>query len=157
MTTILHTIAGDAYGICRIRIAWKPGKVFENICMGPMFKFRCARGHGRAIGRNGSRGAVDYKYRTSMVWVVDNIVSLPRERRLSAILFIQNLRIGTWGSETTAMALEYDAKGMPFRRLGPSGLRVPLFSLGGCTLSAHCPTNYLLKGSRCKGLPLGEL
>ncbi|KAL1761194.1 NADP-dependent oxidoreductase domain-containing protein, partial [Schizophyllum commune] len=27
--------------------------------------------------------------------------------------------------------LEYDAKNMPFRRLGPSGLRVPLFSLGG--------------------------
>ena len=26
---------------------------------------------------------------------------------------------------------EYDSKGMPFRRLGPSGLRVPLFSLGG--------------------------
>ncbi|KAG2022519.1 hypothetical protein CC2G_000260 [Coprinopsis cinerea AmutBmut pab1-1] len=26
---------------------------------------------------------------------------------------------------------EYKAKGMPFRRLGPSGLRVPLFSLGG--------------------------
>lgn len=27
--------------------------------------------------------------------------------------------------------LEYDAKNMPFRRLGPSGLRVPVFSLGG--------------------------
>ena len=27
---------------------------------------------------------------------------------------------------------EYDPKGMPFRCLGPSGLRVPLFSLGGC-------------------------
>ncbi|KAI5893618.1 Aldo/keto reductase [Schizophyllum commune H4-8] len=27
--------------------------------------------------------------------------------------------------------LEYDVKNMPFRRLGPSGLRVPLFSLGG--------------------------
>ncbi|KAF8901948.1 voltage-gated potassium channel beta-2 subunit [Mucidula mucida] len=27
--------------------------------------------------------------------------------------------------------LEFDPKGMPFRRLGPSGLRVPLFSLGG--------------------------
>jgi voltage-dependent potassium channel beta subunit len=26
---------------------------------------------------------------------------------------------------------EYDPKGMPFRRLGPSGLRVPVFSLGG--------------------------
>jgi len=28
---------------------------------------------------------------------------------------------------------EFDPKNMPFRRLGPSGLRVPLFSLGGCT------------------------
>lgn len=28
--------------------------------------------------------------------------------------------------------MEYDPKGMPFRRLGPSGLRVPVFSLGGC-------------------------
>ncbi|KAF9072955.1 NADP-dependent oxidoreductase domain-containing protein [Rhodocollybia butyracea] len=27
--------------------------------------------------------------------------------------------------------VEFDPKGMPFRRLGPSGLRVPLFSLGG--------------------------
>ncbi|KAF5352824.1 hypothetical protein D9756_006160 [Leucocoprinus leucothites] len=27
--------------------------------------------------------------------------------------------------------LEFDAKNMPFRRLGPSGLRVPVFSLGG--------------------------
>jgi len=27
--------------------------------------------------------------------------------------------------------IEYDTKGMPFRRLGPTGLRVPLFSLGG--------------------------
>ncbi|KAG6380551.1 NADP-dependent oxidoreductase domain-containing protein [Boletus reticuloceps] len=26
---------------------------------------------------------------------------------------------------------EFDPKGMPFRRLGPSGLRVPVFSLGG--------------------------
>lgn len=27
---------------------------------------------------------------------------------------------------------DFDPKNMPFRRLGPSGLRVPLFSLGGC-------------------------
>ncbi|KZT10691.1 Aldo/keto reductase [Laetiporus sulphureus 93-53] len=27
--------------------------------------------------------------------------------------------------------VEYETKGMPFRRLGPSGLRVPVFSLGG--------------------------
>lgn len=26
---------------------------------------------------------------------------------------------------------EFDTKNMPFRRLGPSGLRVPVFSLGG--------------------------
>ncbi|KZT01413.1 Aldo/keto reductase [Laetiporus sulphureus 93-53] len=31
---------------------------------------------------------------------------------------------------STEVKVEYDAKGMPFRRLGPSGLRVPLFSLG---------------------------
>lgn len=28
--------------------------------------------------------------------------------------------------------VEFDPKNMPFRRLGESGLRVPLFSLGGC-------------------------
>ena len=33
---------------------------------------------------------------------------------------------------STAVKMEYDPKGMPFRRLGGSGLRVPLFSLGGC-------------------------
>jgi hypothetical protein len=27
--------------------------------------------------------------------------------------------------------MEFDPKNMPFRRLGPSGLRVPVFSLGG--------------------------
>ncbi|KAI0094401.1 NADP-dependent oxidoreductase domain-containing protein [Irpex rosettiformis] len=32
---------------------------------------------------------------------------------------------------TTTMYREYSTKGMPFRRLGSSGLRVPLFSLGG--------------------------
>jgi hypothetical protein len=31
--------------------------------------------------------------------------------------------------------MEYDPKNMPFRRLGPSGLRVPVFSLGGCAYS----------------------
>ena len=34
--------------------------------------------------------------------------------------------------QTWPIQREYDPKGMPFRRLGPSGLRVPLFSLGGC-------------------------
>jgi len=31
----------------------------------------------------------------------------------------------------STVKVEYDSKGMPFRRLGPSGLRVPVFSLGG--------------------------
>ncbi|KAF8222813.1 hypothetical protein L208DRAFT_1320560 [Tricholoma matsutake] len=31
---------------------------------------------------------------------------------------------------------EFNPKNMLFRRLGPSGLRVPLFSLGGCTSSS---------------------
>ncbi|KXN85755.1 Putative voltage-gated potassium channel subunit beta [Leucoagaricus sp. SymC.cos] len=31
----------------------------------------------------------------------------------------------------TNVKLEFDPKNMPFRRLGPSGLRVPVFSLGG--------------------------
>jgi hypothetical protein len=30
------------------------------------------------------------------------------------------------------MAPSFDAKNMPFRQLGSSGLRVPVFSLGGC-------------------------
>lgn len=47
---------------------------------------------------------------------------------------------------------EYDPKNMPFRRLGPSGLRVPVFSLGGCTFFS-----VLLWSStdRIKGLTLG--
>lgn len=28
--------------------------------------------------------------------------------------------------------MEFETKGMPFRRLGSSGLRVPLLSLGAC-------------------------
>jgi len=32
---------------------------------------------------------------------------------------------------SSEVKVEFNAKGMPFRRLGPSGLRVPLFSLGG--------------------------
>ncbi|KAG6820492.1 hypothetical protein H0H93_016299, partial [Arthromyces matolae] len=34
-------------------------------------------------------------------------------------------------SSQQAVLHEFDAKNMPFRRLGPSGLRVPVFSLGG--------------------------
>ncbi|KAJ3843288.1 voltage-gated potassium channel beta-2 subunit [Lentinula raphanica] len=43
--------------------------------------------------------------------------------------------------------VEYDPKGMPFRRLGPSGLRVPLFSLGG----------WLTIGGSIKGDPVKEI
>ncbi|KAH9829438.1 Aldo keto reductase [Rhodofomes roseus] len=44
-------------------------------------------------------------------------------------------------------AVEYDAKGMPFRRLGPSGLRVPIFSLGG----------WLTLGGTVKGDPVKDI
>jgi len=43
--------------------------------------------------------------------------------------------------------LEFDPKGMPFRRLGSSGLRVPLFSLGG----------WLTLGGTIKGDPVKEI
>jgi len=43
--------------------------------------------------------------------------------------------------------LEYDSKGMPFRRLGPSGLRVPVFSLGG----------WLTLGGSVVGDPVKEI
>jgi hypothetical protein len=33
---------------------------------------------------------------------------------------------------TMSEHFEYQPKNMPFRRLGASGLRVPVFSLGGC-------------------------
>ncbi|KAJ7673913.1 NADP-dependent oxidoreductase domain-containing protein [Mycena polygramma] len=36
----------------------------------------------------------------------------------------------------------FETKGMPFRRLGPSGLRVPLLSLGGCTPSELIRTAF---------------
>ncbi|PCH34275.1 Aldo/keto reductase [Wolfiporia cocos MD-104 SS10] len=47
----------------------------------------------------------------------------------------------------TETHLEYDAKGMPFRRLGPSGLRVPVFSLGG----------WLTLGGTVKGDPVKDI
>lgn len=43
--------------------------------------------------------------------------------------------------------MEYDPKGMPFRRLGPSGLRIPLFSLGG----------WLTLGGSLRGDPVKEI
>ncbi|GJE89546.1 aldo/keto reductase [Phanerochaete sordida] len=42
---------------------------------------------------------------------------------------------------------EFDPKGMPFRRLGASGLRVPVFSLGG----------WLTYGQTVKGDPVKEI
>lgn len=42
---------------------------------------------------------------------------------------------------------EFDAKNMPFRRLGPSGLRVPVFSLGG----------WLTLGGSVVGDPVKEI
>ncbi|KAH9928387.1 NADP-dependent oxidoreductase domain-containing protein [Fomitopsis serialis] len=44
-------------------------------------------------------------------------------------------------------AVEFDAKNMVFRRLGPSGLRVPLFSLGG----------WLTLGGSVRGDPVREI
>ncbi|KAF7791757.1 hypothetical protein EIP86_002781 [Pleurotus ostreatoroseus] len=46
-----------------------------------------------------------------------------------------------------SVKIEYDAKGMPFRRLGSSGLRVPLFSLGG----------WLTLGGSVQGDPVVEI
>ena len=37
----------------------------------------------------------------------------------------------------------FDPKNMPFRRLGPSGLRVPLFSIGSCV--SYLGTSYRTK------------
>ncbi|OBZ79692.1 putative voltage-gated potassium channel subunit beta [Grifola frondosa] len=45
------------------------------------------------------------------------------------------------------MSAEYDAKGMPFRRMGSSGLRIPLFSFGG----------WLTLGETVVGDPVKEL
>lgn len=51
---------------------------------------------------------------------------------------------------------EFDPKNMSFRRLGPSGLRVPVFSLGGCKL--HPRVVFLSKSlTRCYvGLTFGD-
>ncbi|KAH7886451.1 NADP-dependent oxidoreductase domain-containing protein [Phlebopus sp. FC_14] len=46
-----------------------------------------------------------------------------------------------------AVKYEFDPKNMPFRRLGPSGLRVPLFSLGG----------WLTLGGSVVGDPVKEI
>lgn len=50
---------------------------------------------------------------------------------------------------------EFDPKNMPFRRLGPSGLRVSLFSLGGCKFTQ---SDMILSGrllTESVGLTLG--
>ncbi|KAJ8516029.1 hypothetical protein ONZ45_g6633 [Pleurotus djamor] len=49
--------------------------------------------------------------------------------------------------DANPVKMEYDPKGMPFRRLGPSGLRVPLFSLGG----------WLTYGGTVNGDPVKEI
>lgn len=43
---------------------------------------------------------------------------------------------------------EFDPKGVPFRRLGPSGLRVPVFSLGGCEYITFLEVNVCLIDQR---------
>jgi len=48
---------------------------------------------------------------------------------------------------STEVKVAYDPKGMPFRRLGGSGLRVPLFSLGG----------WLTLGGTVVGDPVKEI
>ncbi|KZT01414.1 Aldo/keto reductase [Laetiporus sulphureus 93-53] len=48
---------------------------------------------------------------------------------------------------STEVKVEYDAKGMPFRRLGPSGLRVPLFSL----------RSWLTLGGSVRGDPVRDI
>ena len=50
-------------------------------------------------------------------------------------------------NQNTTMSLEFDPKNMPFRRLGPSGLRVPIFSLGG----------WLTLGGTVTGDPVKEI
>lgn len=47
----------------------------------------------------------------------------------------------------SVVKLEFDPKNMPFRRLGPSGLRVPVFSLGGCTAWYGLCLDNLLTGT----------
>ncbi|KAF8079336.1 NADP-dependent oxidoreductase domain-containing protein [Lyophyllum atratum] len=50
-------------------------------------------------------------------------------------------------SEEQVVLHEFDPKNMPFRRLGPSGLRVPVFSLGG----------WLTLGGSVTGDPVKEI
>lgn len=52
---------------------------------------------------------------------------------------------------------QYAEQGMPFRRLGPSGLRVPLFSVGGCMCSQtyHLPRHISADKSAPIGLTIG--
>jgi predicted aldo/keto reductase-like oxidoreductase len=52
-----------------------------------------------------------------------------------------------------ASYLDFDAKGMPFRRLGSTGLRVPVFSLGGCVSKLCLVVDRADK--RTEGLTLG--
>ena len=54
---------------------------------------------------------------------------------------------------TQIVQREFNPKNMLFRRLGPSGLRVPLFSLGGCM--SECRYMFLVWWTFNVGLTLG--
>ena len=59
----------------------------------------------------------------------------------------------------TEIKREFHPKNMPFRRLGSSGLRVPLFSLGGCAYnSSNFVSNIslLTRGLLRTGLTFGD-
>lgn len=52
---------------------------------------------------------------------------------------------------------EFDPKSMPFRRLGASGLRVPVFSLGGCKCTGIlCHFACIERERRGSGLTFGQ-
>ena len=51
---------------------------------------------------------------------------------------------------------EYDAKGMPFRTLGSTGLRVPLFSLGTCMCVFKHGLQRRLTSLFCQGSILSD-
>jgi hypothetical protein len=59
----------------------------------------------------------------------------------------------------TFTMLEFQVRDMPFRRLGSSGLRIPLFSLGGCApyfALADCAYSHLLSGLTIGGTVKGD-
>ncbi|TFY83355.1 hypothetical protein EWM64_g673 [Hericium alpestre] len=72
---------------------------------------------------------------------IDNELSLPTSRAFHAR---HPTRLANMSQE---VKIEYQQKDMPFRRLGPSGLRVPVFSLGG----------WLTIGATVKGDPVKDI